>query len=65
MYKDQFRIMRKTWFDHLDTKSLRLFLKHKNNSKNKRLRNKGYLVFSMMRTIKLFFHPRFILEKDK
>ena len=65
MYKDQFRIMRKMWFDHLDTKSLLLFLRHKNNQENKRFQNKGCLVFSMMRTIKLFFHPRFILEEDK
>ena len=65
MYKDQFRIMRKTWFDHLDTNSLRLFLNHKNNLKTKDFRFWGCLVFSMMRTVKLFFHPRFILEKDK
>ena len=63
MYKDQFRIMRKTWFDHLYTKVFVYF----QNTKviQKKILTKGCLVFSMMRTIKLFFHPRFILEKDK
>ena len=30
-YKDQFRMMRKTWFDHLDTESLRLLFETQNN----------------------------------